>query len=111
MRRGQSGVASASVSAPASTWSWVGRSRALRRQPARRRGGRAADRSLSRTLVTVLAVLGGFTLISAGLVPTIVALVLPGIRLPTVPPSQLRIMRYAQQAPTRRDGRSAGPDG
>ncbi|RLQ00247.1 hypothetical protein [Micromonospora sp. CV4] len=57
------------------------------------------------------ALLGGFTLTAAGPAPTIVALVLPGIRLPTVPPSQLRIMRYAQQAPTRRGGRSAGPDG
>ncbi|MER7590971.1 MFS transporter [Micromonospora sp. NPDC127501] len=72
-------------------------------------GGRAADRSLSRTLVTVLAVLTvvlvGFALTATNPVLTIVALVLMGgFGFATVPPLQMRIMRYAHQAPTLASG-------
>ncbi|MET8547832.1 MFS transporter [Micromonospora zamorensis] len=72
-------------------------------------GGRAADRSLSRTLVTVLAVLTvvlvGFALTATSPVLTIVALVLMGgFGFATVPPLQMRIMQYAHQAPTLASG-------
>ncbi|MEO3774765.1 MFS transporter [Micromonospora sp. B9E7] len=72
-------------------------------------GGRAADRSLSRTLVTVLAVLTvvlvGFALTATSPVLTIVSLVLMGgFGFATVPPLQMRIMHYAHQAPTLASG-------
>ncbi|MEH1165047.1 MFS transporter [Micromonospora sp. CPCC 205539] len=72
-------------------------------------GGRAADVSLSRTLVTVLAVLTvvlvGFALTATSPVLTIVSLVLMGaFGFATVPPLQMRIMQYAQQAPTLASG-------
>ena len=72
-------------------------------------GGRAADRSLSRTLVTVLAaltvVLAGFALTAGSRPLTIVALLLMGgFGFATVPPLQMRIMRYAHQAPTLASG-------
>lgn len=72
-------------------------------------GGRAADRSLSRTLVTVLAVLTvvlvGFALTATSPALTIVALVLMGgFGFATVPPLQMRIMQYAHQAPTLASG-------
>ncbi|WMF04507.1 MFS transporter [Micromonospora robiginosa] len=72
-------------------------------------GGRAADRSLPVTLVTVLAVLTlvlvGFALTAADPASTVVALVLMGaFGFATVPPLQMRIMRYAHQAPTLASG-------
>jgi MFS transporter, DHA1 family, inner membrane transport protein len=72
-------------------------------------GGRAADVSLSRTLVTVLAaltvVLVGFALTAGSQVLTIAALLLMGaFGFATVPPLQMRIMRYAHQAPTLASG-------
>ncbi|MFE9955351.1 MFS transporter [Micromonospora sp. NPDC005299] len=72
-------------------------------------GGRAADVSLSRTLVTVLAVLTlvlvGFALVAESPALTVVALVLMGaFGFATVPPLQMRIMRYARRAPTLASG-------
>ncbi|MET8908122.1 MFS transporter [Micromonospora sp. NPDC004551] len=72
-------------------------------------GGRAADVSLPRTLVTVLAVLTlvlvGFALAAGSPVLTVVALVLMGaFGFATVPPLQMRIMKYARQAPTLASG-------
>ncbi|MCW3815241.1 MFS transporter [Micromonospora sp. DR5-3] len=72
-------------------------------------GGRAADASLSRTLVTVLAVLTavlvGFTLAAGSPALTVVSLVLMGaFGFATVPPLQMRIMKYAHHAPTLASG-------
>ncbi|SBT42282.1 MFS transporter [Micromonospora auratinigra] len=72
-------------------------------------GGRAADVSLSRTLRTVLAVLTvvlvGFALTATSPVATVAALVLMGaFGFATVPPLQMRIMKYAHQAPTLASG-------
>ncbi|MGW5672848.1 MFS transporter [Micromonospora sp. NPDC003776] len=72
-------------------------------------GGRAADASLSRTLVAVLAaltaVLVGFALTAGSAALTIASLVLMGgFGFATVPPLQMRIMRYAHQAPTLASG-------
>ncbi|MEV4202321.1 MFS transporter [Micromonospora globbae] len=72
-------------------------------------GGRAADVSLSRTLVVVLAaltvVLAGFALTAGSRPLTIAALVLMGgFGFATVPPLQMRIMRYANEAPTLASG-------
>ncbi|MER7334309.1 MULTISPECIES: MFS transporter [unclassified Micromonospora] len=72
-------------------------------------GGRAADVSVSRTLVVVLAaltvVLVSFAL-TAGSRPLTVAslLLMGGFGFATVPPLQMRIMRYARQAPTLASG-------
>ncbi|NES27283.1 MFS transporter [Micromonospora terminaliae] len=72
-------------------------------------GGRAADVSLSRTLVTVLGVLTlvlvGFALTAGSPALTVVALVLMGaFGFATVPPLQMRIMKYARRAPTLASG-------
>ncbi|MFG3601123.1 MFS transporter [Micromonospora chersina] len=72
-------------------------------------GGRAADVSLSRTLVTVLAVLTlvlvGFALTAASPVLTVGSLLLMGaFGFATVPPLQMRIMKYARRAPTLASG-------
>ncbi|WP_433310797.1 MFS transporter [Micromonospora chersina] len=72
-------------------------------------GGRAADVSLPRTLVTVLAVLTvvlvGFALTAASPALTVVSLLLMGaFGFATVPPLQMRIMRYARRAPTLASG-------
>ncbi|MEV4481646.1 MFS transporter [Micromonospora coxensis] len=72
-------------------------------------GGRAADRALHRTLVIVLAVLtvvlAGFALTAASPVLTVLSLLLMGaFGFATVPPLQMRIMRYAHQAPTLASG-------
>ncbi|PZF99584.1 MFS transporter [Micromonospora deserti] len=72
-------------------------------------GGRAADVSLHRTLVTVLgaltAVLAGFALTAGSQVLTVVSLLLMGaFGFATVPPLQMRIMRYAHAAPTLASG-------
>lgn len=71
--------------------------------------GRAADVSLSRTLVVVLTaltvVLAAFALTADSKALTVVALLLMGgFGFATVPPLQMRIMRYAQQAPTLASG-------
>ncbi|MEV6369273.1 MFS transporter [Micromonospora musae] len=71
--------------------------------------GRAADKSLSRTLVVVLTaltvVLAAFALTAGNKAATIAALVLMGgFGFATVPPLQMRIMHYAQQAPTLASG-------
>ncbi|MFF5174615.1 MFS transporter [Micromonospora sp. NPDC000089] len=72
-------------------------------------GGRAADRSVHRTLLVVLAVLTvvlvGFALTAANPVATVLSLVLMGaFGFATVPPLQMRIMGYARQAPTLASG-------
>ncbi|MEV5768021.1 MFS transporter [Micromonospora sp. NPDC052213] len=72
-------------------------------------GGRAADVSLSRTLVVVLAALTvvlAFFALTAGSQPLTVAslLLMGGFGFATVPPLQMRIMRYAHQAPTLASG-------
>ncbi|MFF4889096.1 MFS transporter [Micromonospora chersina] len=72
-------------------------------------GGRAADVSLSRTLVTVLAVLTvvlvGFALTAGSPALTVGSLLLMGaFGFATVPPLQMRIMRYARRAPTLASG-------
>ncbi|PWR16659.1 MFS transporter [Micromonospora sicca] len=72
-------------------------------------GGRAADVSLSRTLVIVLAVLTvvlvGFALTATSPVLTVAGLLLMGaFGFATVPPLQMRITKYAHQAPTLASG-------
>lgn len=72
-------------------------------------GGRAANRSVPRTLITVLAVLTvvmvGFALTAQSQVATMVSLVLMGaFGFATVPGLQLRIMTYAGSAPTLASG-------
>ena len=72
-------------------------------------GGRAADASLSRTLVTVLAILTvvlvGFALTAGSQALTVASLMLMGaFGFATVPPLQMRIMKYAHQAPTLASG-------
>ncbi|MFC0505775.1 MFS transporter [Micromonospora costi] len=72
-------------------------------------GGRAADVSLSRTLVVVLAaltaVLAAFALTAGSQPLTLASLVLMGgFGFATVPPLQMRIMRYAHEAPTLASG-------
>ncbi|MEU4717840.1 MFS transporter [Micromonospora purpureochromogenes] len=72
-------------------------------------GGRAADRDLHGTLVTVLAVLAlvlvGFALTAASPVLPVASLVLKGaFGFATVPPLQMRIMKYARRAPTLASG-------
>ncbi|MCW2903670.1 MAG: putative transporter [Streptosporangiaceae bacterium] len=72
-------------------------------------GGKAADRSVSRTLTTVLvalaAVLVIFALTAQSQVMTVICLVLMGTAgFATVPGLQMRIMHYAEQAPTLASG-------
>ena len=72
-------------------------------------GGRAANRSVPRTLVVVLAaltvVMVGFALTAQSQVLTMVSLVLMGaFGFATVPGLQLRIMSYAGSAPTLASG-------
>ena len=72
-------------------------------------GGRAADRSVPRTLAVVLAglavVLAGFALTAESQALTLVALVLMGgFGFATVPGLQMRIMSYAGGAPTLASG-------
>ena len=72
-------------------------------------GGRAADRNLPGTLITVLAilvvVLVGFALTAEHQITTIIALVLMGgIGFATVPGLQMRIMNHAAHAPTLASG-------
>ncbi|WP_025156138.1 MFS transporter [Leifsonia aquatica] len=72
-------------------------------------GGRLADRSIDRTLLILLAVLvlvlAGFALVAALPIPTVVALVLMGAAgFATVPALQLRVLTYADHAPTLASG-------
>ncbi|MFV9453930.1 MFS transporter [Rhodococcus sp. NM-2] len=72
-------------------------------------GGRAADKALARTLITILAVLTVVLVVfalTAGSKPmTIVALFFMGaFGFATVPGLQMRIMNYAAQAPTMASG-------
>ena len=72
-------------------------------------GGRAADKALTRTLITILAVLTVVLVVfalTAGSKPmTIVALFFMGaFGFATVPGLQMRIMNYAAQAPTMASG-------
>lgn len=72
-------------------------------------GGRAADRSIGRTLAVVFAALTvvmiAFALVAGSQPATIVALVaMGGFGFATVPGLQLRIMQYAGTAPTLASG-------
>ena len=72
-------------------------------------GGRAADRSVPRTLAVVLGalavVMGFFALTASSKPATVASLVLMGaFGFATVPGLQMRIMRYAGQAPTLASG-------
>ncbi|WP_426309807.1 MFS transporter [Cellulosimicrobium sp. E-16] len=72
-------------------------------------GGRAADRRLGTTLVVLFAaltvVLGVFALTATSQVMTVVSLVLMGaFGFATVPGLQMRVMSYAQAAPTLASG-------
>lgn len=68
-------------------------------------GGRAADKHLGATLLTLLAglivILGVFSQIAGSQAATIVALFfMGGFGFATVPPLQMRIMRHSADAPT-----------
>ncbi|MBF4995302.1 MFS transporter [Arthrobacter gandavensis] len=72
-------------------------------------GGRAADRNLAKTLITLLTVLAvvlaGFALSAQNQIATIIALVLMGaVGFATVPGMQMRIMNHAAHAPTLASG-------
>ncbi|TQL69874.1 DHA1 family inner membrane transport protein [Nocardioides albertanoniae] len=72
-------------------------------------GGRAADRDLVKTLTVLLvaltAVLAAFALVATSQVLTVVALVLMGaVGFGTVPALQMRVMGYADRAPTLASG-------
>ncbi|MGI5175063.1 MFS transporter [Dactylosporangium sp. CA-152071] len=72
-------------------------------------GGKAADRSVTRTLTVVLAALTAvlvlFALTASNQVLTVVSLALMGaFGFATVPGLQMRIMQYAGQAPTLASG-------
>ncbi|GAA3325534.1 MFS transporter [Paeniglutamicibacter sulfureus] len=72
-------------------------------------GGKAADRNLAATLITVLSILTvvlvAFALLAGNQIATIVALLLMGgIGFATVPGLQMRIMNHAAHAPTLASG-------
>lgn len=72
-------------------------------------GGRAADVDLPRTLLATLAVLtlvlAGFALTAGSQVATVVSLALMGaVGFATVPGFQMRVMAYAEHAPTLASG-------
>ncbi|MGK9148281.1 MFS transporter [Plantibacter flavus] len=72
-------------------------------------GGKAADRNLDRTLIVVIAaltvILIGFAATAQSPIATIFALVLMGgFGFATVPGLQMRVMRYASDAPTLASG-------
>ncbi|UAJ79624.1 MFS transporter [Leifsonia sp. ZF2019] len=72
-------------------------------------GGRLADRSIDRTLLVLLAVLAlvliAFALVAGMPVPAVIALVLMGAAgFATVPALQLRVLTYADHAPTLASG-------
>lgn len=76
-------------------------------------GGKAADRNVDRTLLVVLAalvlVLVAFALTSANQPMTIASMVLlGGFGFATVPGLQMRVMKYADSAPTLASGANIG---
>lgn len=76
-------------------------------------GGRAADRALDRSLVIILAALAGvlafFALTAGSPAATIFSLVLMGaFGFATVPGLQMRVMKYADSAPTLASGANIG---
>jgi MFS transporter, DHA1 family, inner membrane transport protein len=76
-------------------------------------GGRAADRDVDRTLLAVLSVLVAvlviFALSAGNQVLTIASLLLlGGFGFATVPGLQMRVMKYAAQAPTLASGANIG---
>jgi len=76
-------------------------------------GGKAADRNVDRTLLVVLAalvvVLVVFALTSANQPMTIASMVLlGGVGFATVPGWQMRVMKYADSAPTLASGANIG---
>ncbi|MFD7074529.1 MFS transporter [Nocardioides sp. NPDC059952] len=76
-------------------------------------GGRAADRDLVKTLgvllVALTVVLAAFALAATSQVVTVIALVLMGaVGFGTVPALQMRVMAYADQAPTLASGANIG---
>ncbi|SLK08427.1 MFS transporter [Arthrobacter sp. P2b] len=76
-------------------------------------GGKAADRNVDRTLLVVLAVLGAvlvaFALTAGNQVLTVASLVLMGgFGFATVPGLQMRVMKYASNAPTLASGANIG---
>ncbi|MDQ0851480.1 DHA1 family inner membrane transport protein [Arthrobacter sp. B3I9] len=76
-------------------------------------GGKAADKNVDRTLVVVLSalvvVLVAFALVSANQPLTIGAMVLlGGFGFATVPGLQMRVMKYASNAPTLASGANIG---
>lgn len=76
-------------------------------------GARAADRNVIKTLGVLLSaltvILAAFALVATSQVLTIVALVLMGaVGFGTVPALQMRVMGYADQAPTLASGANIG---
>ncbi|QYF91179.1 MFS transporter [Arthrobacter sp. PAMC25284] len=76
-------------------------------------GGRAADKNVDRTLVTVLAVLVAVLVVfalTAGNQPMTIAsiVLLGGVGFATVPGMQMRVMKYATGAPTLASGANIG---
>ncbi|MDQ0822596.1 DHA1 family inner membrane transport protein [Arthrobacter sp. V4I6] len=76
-------------------------------------GGKAADKNVDRTLIVVLAVLVGvlavFALTSGSQPMTIASMVLlGGFGFATVPGLQMRVMKYANSAPTLASGANIG---
>lgn len=76
-------------------------------------GGRAADKNVDRTLVTVLAVLVAVLVVfalTAGNQPMTIAsiVLLGGVGFATVPGMQMRVMKYATVAPTLASGANIG---
>jgi len=76
-------------------------------------GARAADRDVVKTLGVLLSaltvILAAFALVASSQVLTIVALVLMGaVGFGTVPALQMRVMGYADQAPTLASGANIG---
>nr|WP_246223599.1 MFS transporter [Pseudarthrobacter psychrotolerans] len=76
-------------------------------------GGKAADRNVDRTLVVVLSVLVvvlvGFALAAGNQVLTVASVVLMGgFGFATVPGLQMRVMKYASNAPTLASGANIG---
>ncbi|MEU0267402.1 MFS transporter [Nocardioides sp. NPDC006303] len=76
-------------------------------------GARAADRNVVKTLGVLLSaltvILAAFALVASSQVLTVVALVLMGaVGFGTVPALQMRVMGYADQAPTLASGANIG---
>ncbi|WP_411375639.1 MFS transporter [Arthrobacter sp. MPF02] len=76
-------------------------------------GGKAADRNVDRTLLVVLAVLAvvlvAFAVTAGNQILTVISLVLMGgFGFATVPGLQMRVMKYAPEAPTLASGANIG---